>query len=383
MSLAASSEAIGAVSELLKVQLAQRTGINAIAVGRPEDASKAAVAGGSFNLFLYRVSLDASLRNRPLDPGQSPPLWLVLHYLLTAFDAADSDSIPAHKLLGRGMLALNAMSVLHPGAANLILASNPDPLRLTFDDADTETLSKIMQGGDEKYRISTAFQVRPVMLAATDAPPAYALPVKTIGLPLPPPRMYEGVTVLPGMGPQLSAVEPERFAGGQTFVVRGVNLAGYDHIMVGATSLPATITPDGGLSATVPLGAAIGAGTYPVCVARTVSNHTLTSNAVSGQLLPTVTGAALAGALTPVAGAFSGSFTVQGRQLGGPDGAIYAALYLNGQAQLLLEAQPGATATSATFVVSDRMALPSSPDYRVIVRVNGVQALDAPTLSWT
>ncbi len=42
MSLAASSEAIGAVSELLKVQLAARTGINAVAVGRPEDASKAA-----------------------------------------------------------------------------------------------------------------------------------------------------------------------------------------------------------------------------------------------------------------------------------------------------------------------------------------------------
>jgi hypothetical protein len=45
-----------------------------VAVGRPEDASKAAVVGGggSFNLFLYRISIDANLRNRPLDAGQAP-----------------------------------------------------------------------------------------------------------------------------------------------------------------------------------------------------------------------------------------------------------------------------------------------------------------------
>jgi hypothetical protein len=74
MSLAASNEAIGAVSELLKVQLAAGTGINAVGVGRPEDASKSAAAGGggSLNLFLYRISIDASLRNHPLDVGQKP-----------------------------------------------------------------------------------------------------------------------------------------------------------------------------------------------------------------------------------------------------------------------------------------------------------------------
>src|SRR6186713_1433716 len=102
MSLAASQEAIGAVSELLKVQLAVRTGINAVAVGRPEDASKAASSGSggsSFNLFLYRVGIDGQLRNRALDDGQAPPVWLVLHYLLTAFDGTDSDSPLAHKLL--------------------------------------------------------------------------------------------------------------------------------------------------------------------------------------------------------------------------------------------------------------------------------------------
>jgi hypothetical protein len=384
MSLAASAEAIGAVSDLLKVQLAARTGVSAVAVGRPEDASKAALSGASFNLFLYRVAFDGSLRNRPLDAGQAPPVWLVLHYLLTAFDGADSDTISAHKLLSRGIVALNAMSVLRPGAANPLLASNPDPLRLSFDEADVETLSKIMQGGDEKYRISAAFQVRPVMLASTDAAPAYALPVKTIGLPLPPPQIYQGATVLPGMGAQLGEIEPGRFSAGQQIVVRGTGLAGYDQVMIGATSYPATVLPDASLSVTIAPVDPISAACYPVCVARTLPDgHTLSSNALSGHLLPLLAGVSLAGPLTDVMGKLSGRFTVHGSQLGGPNGSTYAALYLHGQAQLLLEPQAGGSATTLTFAVSDRQALAPDPGYRVILRVNGEQALESPVLSWT
>lgn len=384
MSLTASKEAIGAVSDLLKAQLASKTGINAVSVGRPEDASKAASTGSSFNIFLYQVGIDGTLRNRPLDAGQAPPVWLVLYYLLTAFDGAESDSINAHKLLGRGMVALNAMNVMRPDATNAALSSNPDPLRITFDEADVELLSKIMPGSEEKYRISAAFQVRPVMLASTDSPPAYAPPVKTIGKPLPAPQMYEGVTVLPSMGPQVSAIEPERFTAGQQIVLSGTDLAGYDQILVGASSYPATASAEGKLSATIPPADTISAGAYPVCVARTLPDgHTLSSNAVAGHLLPLVSAVNLAGPLTPVMGRLSGSFVVQGSQLGGPDAATYAALYLHGQAQLLLEPQPGGTATMLTFEVTDRQALPPDPNYRVILRVNGEQALEAPVLSWT
>jgi hypothetical protein len=384
MSLAASREAIGAVSDLLKAQLALNTGVTAVAVGRPEDASKAALAGSSFNLFLYRVSIDPSMRNRALDDGQAPPVWLVLYYLMTAFDGADSDSIAAHKLLSRGIVALNAMSILRPAAIDAVLSSSPDPLRLTLDDADVEMLSKVMQGSDEKYRISAAFQVRPVMLASTDAAPAYALPVKTIGLPLPPPRLYTGVTVLPGMGARVESIEPERFSAGQPFVLAGTDLAGYDQILVGSNSYPAILGADGSLGATIPLADPIAAGTYPVCVARTLPDgHVFSSNAVAGHLVPRVTGVNLAGPLTPVSGKLSGSFIVHGSQFGGPGAAAYAALYLDGQARLLLEPQPGGTATTLTFVVSDAQALLADPAYRVILRVNGEQALDSPALSWT
>lgn len=376
MSLAASSEAIGAVSELLKVQLAARTGINAVAVGRPEDASKAAVVGGggSFNLFLYRISIDANLRNRPLDAGQAPPVWLVLHYLLTAFDGPESDSIVAHRLLGRGLLALNALSIVRPDASNSALASNPDPLRLTFDEADVELLSRIMQGSDEKFRVAAAFQVRPVMLASTAQPPDYALPVKSIGKPLPPPQPYEGASVLPSLGARVNAIEPERFSAGQPIVLRGSEFAGYDQILVGASTYPATSTLDGALTMTIPLADTISAGSYPVCVARTLPD---------GHLLPRVTSVNLAGPLTPVLGRLSGTFLVHGSQLGGATAATYAALYLQGKAQLLLEPQPGGTATTLTFTVTDTQALAPDPNYRVILRVNGEQALDSPLLSWT
>lgn len=387
MSLAASREAIGAVSLLLKAQLALRTGITAVAVGRPEEASKAASGGGgggSFNLFLYRIGIDGQLRNRPLDQGQAPPVWLVLHYLLTAFDGADSDSAPAHKLLSRGMVALNAMSILRPPATDPVLASNPDPLHISFDEADVEMLSKVMQGSDEKYRVSAAFQVRPVMLASTDALPAYALPVKTIGPALPPPQLYAGASVLPGLAPRLDAIEPERFAAGQAVVLRGTDLAGCDQVWLGASAYPATPTADGGLSATVPLADTHAAGVYPVCASRTLPDgHLMSSNALAGQLQPRITAVNLAGPLVPQGARLSGSFTVSGTQLGGPTSSAYAALYLDGKARLLLEPQPGGTATSLAFTVSDQQALPPDPNYRVILRVNGVQAQDAPVLAWT
>jgi hypothetical protein len=276
------------------------------------------------------------------------------------------------------------MSIIRPDAANPVLASNPDPLRITLDEADVELLSKIMQGSDEKYRVSAAFQVRPVMLASTDPPPGYAPPVKTIGQPLPPPQTYEGATVLPSLGAQVLAIDPERFSAGQPIVLRGTDFAGYERIVVGTSSYPATTTPAGGLSATIPIADAISAGSYPVFLTRVLPDgHTLSSNAVSGHLAPIVTGVHLAGPLTTVMGKLFGSFVVNGSQLGGPDSDIYAALYLDGNAQLLLEPQPGGTSTTLTFEVSSAHALPSNTDYRVILRVNGEQALDSPTLSWT
>ena len=94
----------------------------------------------------------------------------MLKYLLTAFDGDEnSDSAIAHELIGRGIAALHELNFLALDAlvatdVRLALENNPEPLKLTFDETTADLLSKIMQGTDERYRLSIAFQMRPVMI---------------------------------------------------------------------------------------------------------------------------------------------------------------------------------------------------------------------------
>ena len=101
MTLAKTGGAIGAVTQTLKERLtiALGTAVDQVTVGQPEPPA----SGGEsrLNLFLYEIHLDENLRNESLDEGQPPPLWIVLRYLLTAFDeGGDSDSVDAHEILG-------------------------------------------------------------------------------------------------------------------------------------------------------------------------------------------------------------------------------------------------------------------------------------------
>src|SRR5437762_3090475 len=172
MAFADTAKAIGAVTDAISQRLNTRTGL-AITVGRPEPGVVAGVE--RLNLFLYEIQFDASLKNVSLDEGQRPPLWLVLKYFLTAFDddGKTSDTISAYENLGEGIRALQELSVLPltpglPAPLLKALSDNPQDLKITFDEASTELLSKVMQGSDEKYRLSVAFQVRPVMIAAAE-----------------------------------------------------------------------------------------------------------------------------------------------------------------------------------------------------------------------
>src|SRR5712692_7682350 len=179
MALAKTGKAIGAVTDAISERLKSSTGLH-ISVGRPEPPGNVG-AGGRLNLFLYEAQFDASLKNVPLDEGQCPPLWLVLKYLLTAFDddGKTSDTIGAYENLGEGIRALQELSLLPltpglPAPLLKALSDNPEDLTITFDEASTDLLSKVMQGSDEKYRLSIGFQVRPVMIAAAELP-SYSL----------------------------------------------------------------------------------------------------------------------------------------------------------------------------------------------------------------
>jgi hypothetical protein len=378
MALADSVEAIGATTELLQTQLQSLTKVS-VEVGRPDVA--AGTTGRKLNLFLYRIQFDGSLRNLPLDDGQAPPLWLVLHYLLTAFEDKDSDSVKAHRLLGKGLAALQALAVIRPPDTNAPLAKNPQPLKITFDEADAELLSKVMQGSDEKYRVSAAFQVRPVMVMP-DVPPAFAPAVKTVGFNPPP----GGPLVLPTLGGRLERLEPEVFEAGALLTLSGADLEGYTDALIGGQSFPVASAPGGAKTFTLPAATTLSAGAHPIVLARDLdATHRLTSNAVLGHLLPVVTGVAL-GPLTPLPGGppvlLRGAFTISGSRLGGPKDAVLVALYGGGKAAWMLEVAGTAAQTSLAVTVEENHALPAG-DYALIVRVNGEQAAETLMLSWT
>lgn len=379
MALSQTKEAIGVVSELLatRLQLAVK---DTVSVGRPEDAISVSTSGDKLNLFLYQIDFDAHLRNHPLDTGQSPPLWVVLRYLLTAFNGKDSDSTAAHKLLGKGLTALQELNFID--SSDPALTDNVEPLKVTFDSADVELLSKIMQGSDEKYRLSAAFQVRPILLTV-DADPAYAPAIKTVGPPKPgsTPPEGEGVLVLPSLGPSIQSLEPSSFEEGDTVTVTGLDLNEVDKIHVGSSALTATFNTEGQITAIVP--GTLSAGSHPVTASRVLpSTRRIHSNTLLGMLLPTLSTAVL-GALQGSPGSQTRELDLTGKRLGGPDDDIFAALYKDDGNEVHLFEAVGSTAQSSLKINISESKFPSTGTYLVILRVNGVQAINSPGVVWS
>ena len=383
MALADSRMAIGAVSALLMDRLSTSTSVTTVDVGRPDSA---ALAGGNkFNLFLYEIDIDSHLRNQPLDQGQTSPLWLVLKYLLTAFDMdKESDTSEAHSLLGEGMLALQELNFIDP--PGIALADNPELLKITFDNANSELLSKVMQGADEKYRISIAFQVRPIMIAPS-VPPGYSLPVKTVG-----PPGNEGVVVIPSLGPRLDSVEPQKFVSGTELTIKGrdVNSA-ISEVIIGDRSFAISGASVGQVKTLVPTTTALSAGSYPLFLQRQLpTGKKLKSDALVVQLLPEVLSVTRGAptALTTTGLFVHGDLTIDGRRLGGEDDSIFVAFYKDGNVALMLEAKGSITQTKLVVTVNDpntdteKHEL-TAGDYFIIVRVNGAQSVLTPQVDWS
>ncbi len=373
MPLADSIHAIGAVSAYLKSKLVSKTSASNVELGRPEEIPTS--NSFQFNLFLYQIDIDGQLRNQPLDEGQAMPVWLVLHYLLTAFDTTrESETIAAHNLLGEGILALQTMNFIEPDLA--ALTDNPEPLKVTFDQADSELLSRIMQGSDEKYRLSTAFQVRPVMLVPA-IEPRYSLPVKTVGQP-----GAEGATVLPSLGPKLETISPEKFAAGETLTLTGLDIGtDIEEVRLGTTGFPVTAARPGEIQALISPDTTLSAGSYPVtAILRLAGGRELSSNALLGHLLPELVTAS-PGALTVQGGKLYGNLNLSGKHLGGPDDTLFVAFYRHGKIRLMLEATGTAAQTALTVVVDEEHAL-APGEYFIILRVNGEQATHAPLVNW-
>jgi hypothetical protein len=407
MALADTGKAIGAVTEAIRLRLGVRTGLTAT-VGRPEPPASGGATAKSLNLFLYEAQFDANLKNTPLDEGQRPPLWLILKYMLTAFDdAKNSDTVQAFEYLGEGLRALQELTFLPvAGLPPLVLkplSDNPETLRITFDDATPELLSKLMQGSDEKYRLSAAFQVRPVMIASAEAP-SYSLLVGVDYTTAPATIIGEAgvhIPVLPTMGAVITKIDPESFDPGATVTLEGTDLHVADlSVMLGPVELPVTMQQPDRLQFVVNEAIAtpdvISAGSHPVSVSQLLpGGRRRGSNLLVGNLRPVLdTAAVQAGTLQHVAvspppvGHSFATIDLTGKYLG-RDGVddFYLALYRDGATvklfDALTDASPvGAPQTGRSFAMQKADAVPPG-QYLVLYRVNGQQARQAVPIDLT
>ena len=403
MALADSGRAIGAVTKLLREHLMRRGFV--VSVGKPEDAALNDTSA-KLNLFLYEARFDPSLRNVALDDRRPAPLWLALKYLLTAFDDAESsDSADAHEVLGRGLSVLQELSVMRldalvAGDVRLALENNPEALKLTFDETPADLLSKVMQGTDEKYRLSVAFEVRPVMIVPGE-PPGYSLLVGVDYTQTPPAEIGEdgiGLAVLASMGPRLASVEPAVFEPGDTVTVLGeeLHLANLECLL---GSVPLAVVaqrtdrlavriegqvPGGASEGPIAGGGALSAGEHALVVRQLMPNDRYRgSNLQVARLRPVVSSAVLDGA---------GTLSVSGLLLGTWSDDVLVALHRDGAVARVFEPGPPPPAVPAartvvpgagqkSLTISGVPGSVAAGRYQVIVRVNGQQARLSPAIT--
>jgi hypothetical protein len=396
---------MGAVANLLRARLSI---VAAVSVGRLDQAPK---NGPRLNLFLYESQFDPTLKNHPLDDGQPPPLWLVLKFLMTAFDeVGESDSAEALEVLGQGLSALQQNSFLRfdGEATNIIapLADNPEDLKITFDEANSDLLSKLVSGADEKYRYSVGFQVRPVMIA-TGEPASYSLlvgvdytktPAATIG------EQGIQIPVIPSLGPTISEIEPSKFEVGSVVTIKGtdLHLSGLS-VSLGPIDLPVVSQRPDKLTfkvdSAIANGDAISAGSHAIAVVQTLpTGRRRLSNVLVAGLIPTLDTAVIAGGTLVVnpapppprpQTAFA-TIGLTGVLLGTKDDDCFLALYRDAATLRLLDAftdedpapppppVPPQSAKSLKMAIDDSVPV---GDYLVIYRVNGQQAKQSPIVS--
>jgi Pvc16 N-terminal domain len=365
-----------------------------ITVQRPQsDIAPGTGTQPRINLFLYEVEIDSAMRNTSLTPGSPSPLWVTLRYLMTAFDGAgESDTTDSHDLLGMGMQVLAGVEVVLPATAGYTaLADNPEPLKLTFDQGTPDLLSRLMQGPDDKFRCSAAFQVRPVMIAQPQLPAGmqligvnYQLGTK-IGL--------AGVRnfVLPSMGPQLDGAQPAAVELGDTLTLvgNGLDAPGLAVNLGSAVFTPNMQHPQAlsiliaGLDPT-----SISAGSVAASVSQTLANGlSITSGMVGVALLPTVTSMTIS-SISTVSAANPNVFAtiaLSGSLLGGVGDYVEFALIRNGTVALLLDVHdpaftPPADQGQQQFAIPATSAVPQGL-YFAVFRANGQQAKQAFTLN--
>lgn len=196
--------AIAGVSNTLRQLLEDRMDIptvHSITIASP-DVDIGDVEGCRLNLFLYHISENAFLKNQDL-PGQGnpgayghPPLSLDLHFILTAYPAAETAiyaDLDAQYVLGEAMRVLHEYARVPNHLLDMSLRNEFEALNVSLEPAATEDFVKIWTALPEgKFRLSVAYQVSVVQIEslqprhyprlvgepAAAGPRVYALPMQ-------------------------------------------------------------------------------------------------------------------------------------------------------------------------------------------------------------
>lgn len=401
MALADTSKAIGAVSRALKQRIDGISGIN-VSIGHP------AIAGTLYplvNLFLYEIVFDPHLKNTPLTDSGKPPLWVVLKYLLTAFQSdKDSDSDKAHEHLGAALRAVYTDDLLRlaslPAADLQALSPNPSPLHVTFDDAPSELMAKLMQGPDDRVRLSACFQVRPVMIAPAEPPDlALLVGVDYTQSPVALADPYVGLDVIPSMGARIDSVSPPGFEVGEVVTLQGTDLHVANlSVQLGPVELPVIMQQADRLRFKVDAASiaasGVSAGSHPVTVVQALpgTGKKRRSNTLIGNLVPTLTTAIAAAPVIDDPGPPVRSHRnvdLSGALLGVDADDTVAAFFRDGRVYRAFDVfapvgappPPGAQPARQFMVASDD-GVPAG-DYQLILIVNGQRAPQSPRIAVT
>ena len=396
MTLSETGRAIGAVTRLLRDNLSTVGEVN-VTIGRPESQHDNNSSHPSINIFLYEVDFDRFLKNTSLSNSSNPPVWLVLKYLLTAFDSSgDSDSPEAHDLIGQSIQMLqtqNFMSVTNQYTR--YLKDNPEVLKITFNESSSDLLHKLMQGSDEKYRFSVCFEVRPVMIASTELP-SYSLlvgldytqtPAEEIG------TKGIQIPVITSFNPSIKSISPTKFEVGSIINIFGNNFNSSNmELIFDSTSLQFILkTPNNielHIDDTAINGDLLSAGSHTIRLVQTLSTEKKrSSNVFIVNLLPTFTSASI-DSLNSVnidGDTFVfGKIILQGLLLGTNTDDIYIGLYKDGKIVKLFDdsSEEGniksfRSQTEIQLEIKEEDPIPQGI-YHIILNTNGQQARNSP-----
>jgi uncharacterized protein DUF4255 len=395
--------AIGGVSLTLRKLLSDRMDPSAVlnantkvdySIAIPPGEGEDKAEGPRINLFLYRLTENAALKNQEI-PGQGsngayghPPLSLDLHYLLTAYGATSGGGDPpvvneqvAHFLLGDAMRVLHDFAIvtedLEAADGSQILHESlrkqHEQVKVSVEPLTLEDISKIWTALNRPYRLSAAFAVTVVQIESQ-------LPRRFPMLVGQGPSAGPAITIIAGRRPSVDDVHaagrPVAVARvGDVVVLSGSGFPTADlRVMAGGVDVTAEVqmaAPDR-LTFSVPDHPALEPGPVVVLiqqlapVGRPPTNRpAFTSNAVVFMLVPRIDQAAVAAPAGQPR-----QLTLNGKRLW-TDGVPGQTLI----ADAVVEAAAYKMATSDQIALDVPDAVPAGPQV-VRVRVNGAETIE-------